>query len=201
MIKEFDKLKVKCIFHTPLLLSSNAIRFSKDNHDKSDGGEKDRALIRRVGVKMKHESVLEQLDIIYEAQISGKTLLGLTRHRQGVSMTVQSSRYTTSKTGKNIDYQLTETGKTKKYLERIIPVIQDAIEEGLSDDDISTLLPQAYVYNLQLKMNARSLRHFVKLRLHKDAHNQIRRLANQLLAELPEDYKYLFDDIKEQYET
>ena len=188
----------KLLNYTPLTLASNAIRQSHDNQNLSDSmgdliGDKDRALIDRVGNKMKHSSTLEFLNYVWEIEMSTKTLLAFTRHRIGTSMTIRSTRYTTQKNkGK---HQVQYTDKTKDYLERIMDIVNEAIEDGLNNDEISLLLPQGYIYKGQIQFNARSLQHFFKLRTKSDAHFQIRELAFNLFDSLPDSHKYLFEDI------
>lgn len=188
----------KLLNYTPLTLASNAIRQSHDNQNLSDSmgdliGDKDRALIDRVGNKMKHSSTLEFLNYVWEIEMSTKTLLAFTRHRIGISMTIRSTRYTTQKNkGK---HQVQYTDKTKDYLERIMDIVNEAIEDGLNNDEISLLLPQGYIYKGQIQFNARSLQHFFKLRTKSDAHFQIRELAFNLFDSLPDSHKYLFEDI------
>ena len=92
-------MNVKLLHHSPLWLASHAIRMSHNNHDKSDTtfqstdgyggnissvtitpilgeyvnvdmGVKDKELIARVGNKLKHKSVLEQL--VYWEKIIGR---------------------------------------------------------------------------------------------------------------------------------
>ena len=60
-------------------------------------GEKDYNLIKRVGFKFKHESVLEHSLIVYEFEASRALLQELSRSRIGVSLTIKSSRYTIKK--------------------------------------------------------------------------------------------------------
>lgn len=188
----------KLLNYTSLTLASNAIRQSHDNQNLSDSmgdliGDKDRALIDRVGNKMKHSSTLEFLNYVWEVEMSTKTLLAFTRHRIGISMTIRSTRYTTQKNkGK---HQVQYTDKTKDYLERIMDIVNEAIEDGLNNDEISLLLPQGYIYKGQIQFNARSLQHFFKLRTKSDAHFQIRELAFNLFDSLPDSHKYLFEDI------
>ena len=69
-----------------------------------------------------------------------------------------------------------------------------AIESGASNDDISMLLPQAYQYSAVVTMNAQAIQHFLKLRTKPDAHWDIRNLANEIYANLPEEHKYLFEE-------
>lgn len=94
-------MTVKLLHNSPLWLASHAIRMSHDNHDKSDTvntddliGVKDRELIARVGNKLKHKSVLEQLHYQFDVSgISRALLQEFSRHRM-MSQTVKSTRYT-----------------------------------------------------------------------------------------------------------
>ena len=172
-------------------------------------GEKDKALIDRVGVKMHHESTLEMVDYIWDVELSTKTLLALTRHRIGVSMCVRSTRYTTHKLLKNIElFDLNDFEKASMYLElgenhehnrreiQILNLVIEAVQNGEDNDTISLLLPQSFIYRAQLKMNARSLRHFVSLRNeHTHAHWQIKNLCSRLLSTIPEEHKFLYEDV------
>jgi len=67
--------------HSQLYVCSNACRTCWDSHDKSDGGgKKDLELIKRVGVKYKHASVLSHL--VFRANKYNSYLYReLTRHR------------------------------------------------------------------------------------------------------------------------
>lgn len=88
-------MKVTLLHFTPLNICSNAIRTCWQSFDKSDnGGEKDIALIERVGNKYKHSSTLEHLHYNFYIQgISRACLQELARHRIA-SLSVKSSRYT-----------------------------------------------------------------------------------------------------------
>lgn len=81
--------------YTPLVVCSNAIRECWGSHDKSDnGGEKDLALINRVGNQYKHSSTLEHLTYSFTIEgISRACLQELARHRLA-SYSVKSTRYT-----------------------------------------------------------------------------------------------------------
>lgn len=186
-------MKCELLHYTPLYYMSNGCRMSHDSFKHSDdGGTKDRELIKRIGVKMKHESILEFGTLIYDVEMSTKTLLAFSRHRVGISLTMRSTRYTTKK---NAGFHTVQaTINTSKYLTRIMKIVNEAINEGLSNDEISLLLPQAYVYRGQVQFNVRSLLNFCKLRITKEAHPQIRMLAEQLVKELPDEYKYLFEE-------
>ena len=61
------KPKITLLHHTPLWVCAVAIRTCYDMVDKSDnGGEKDKALIYKVGNKNKHSSTLEHLLVVVD---------------------------------------------------------------------------------------------------------------------------------------
>lgn len=97
---------VKLLHNSPLWLAAHSCRMSQDNHEKSDTidticGPKDAALIERVGNKLKHASILEQLVYTFDIDgVSRALLQELARHRHQ-SLTVKSSRYTLAKDLKN----------------------------------------------------------------------------------------------------
>ena len=88
-------MNVELMQHTSLSVTAHAIRTCWQSFDKSDeGGEKDLALIDRVGNKFKHASTLEHL--VYTFYLSGVSralLQELARHRMA-SLSVKSTRYT-----------------------------------------------------------------------------------------------------------
>ena len=152
-------------------------------------GHKDLELIKRVGFKYKHESVLEFGQIVFHVAMSQKALLEESRHRIGLSQTVTSSRYALRK----IDIQMepTHDEEIDKDLEVIKQIIEKHLKDKKSLDKVSKLLPQAFIYTMQLQFNLRSLLHFLRLRLSPDAHIDIRSVAYMMFKELPIEYKEL----------
>ena len=191
-------MTVKLLHYTPLEICSTAIRRCWDSHDKSDnGGEKDRELINRVGNKMKHESVKNHINYTFDIQgITTKTLLALTRHDVGVEFSVQSTRYTTAKAVNNntAGFTFSKNAIVNAHLLNIEDMIRDCVNQGIANDEISLLLPQAWQYNLVCTMSLSALQHFLKLRLKKDAHWDIQDLAKALYFAIPSDHEYLFQD-------
>ena len=88
-------MNVELMQHTSLEVTAHAIRTCWQSFENSDeGGEKDLALIDRVGNKFKHASTLEHL--VYTFYLSGVSralLQELARHRMA-SLSVKSTRYT-----------------------------------------------------------------------------------------------------------
>ena len=193
-------MKVTLLHYTPLWVCAKAIRTCWDSHDKSDTvdgtcGERDKALIERVANKNKHSSVLRHLNYTFDISgISTKTLLAFTRHKAGVEFSVQSTRYTTKRRREDLQFTRTSNDYINDKLQDIMDIVDEAIEEGYSNDDISMLLPQAYQYSCVVTMNAQAIQHFLNLRVKMDAHYDIRMLAHSLFEEIPDDHKYLFKE-------
>lgn len=215
-------MRVELLYHTPLWVCARAIRTCWDSHDKSDTkgyfeayndggytecgvleaellggyvvtGDKDKALIERVANKNKHSSVLRHLNYTFDIQgITTKTLLAFTRHKAGVEFSVQSTRYTTKKRREDLQFTRTANDDINEKLQDIMDIVDEAIEEGYNNDDISLLLPQAYQYSCVVTMNAQAIQHFLSLRLKKGAHYDIRELAKAIYMHLPDKHKYLF---------
>jgi len=204
------KQSVKLIHVSPLWLISNAIHYSHNNHYKSDSenifllGNKDFNLIKRVGFHMNHSSVLEHSLIVFDIKLTQKALLEFTRHRIGVSYTVTSSRYSLDTIG--IEFEQNDDMSVDLILNQLKEEIEDILfnKSKKHFDSIAELLPQAFIYKMQVSFNLRSLVHFLKLRINKSAHIDIRLIAKMIIDELPDDYKELVlldDNIRKNYES
>jgi len=170
--------------------------------NKADLGEKDKELINRIGNKMQHRSVLRHLHYTFYIEgMSTKTLLALTRHKVGTEFSIQSSRFTLKKEYKKgkVNYTYTGNKDVDTILEQIIELVGDAIDTGASNDELSMLLPQAYQYNGVVTFSFEALYHFLDLRLTKEAHFDIRKLAVKLYESIPFEHLYLFDGVRDKY--
>lgn len=200
-------INVILLHHSPLWLASHAIRMSHDNHDKSDTGisedpfdtvirtgPKDRELIERVGNKLKHKSVLEQLVYWFDIDgISRACLQELARHRTA-RLTVQSSRYTLNKVlskGVKETYVTTGNAQIDKKIEDTILAMANT--ENVSNDVLKYMLPEAFKTRLQWQIDGRNLQNFLELRTSKDALWEIRVLALAIYNILPQKHKYLYE--------
>ncbi len=198
-------MKVTLKHYTPLEVCSHAIRTCWQSFDKGDsGGEKDKALIDRVGNKYKHASTLEHLVYTFYIQgVSRALLQELARHRIA-SLSVKSTRYTLKEL-KSIepfaldDYEgaakfIVLTGNEKVDAASIAALnnLQELLQQGISNDIAKYALPESYKTELTWTINARSLQNFLTLRSAKSALWEIRNLANALFESLPEDHKYIF---------
>jgi len=198
-------MKINLLHSTPLVVASKAIRKCYKSEGLSDSqslgdllclGEKDKSLIYRIGNQMKHKSTLRHVQYVFECDnISTKTLLALTRHSIGKDISVESTRFTLSK--RVDELSCTKTGN--KYVddcnEKIMEMVAIGVENGIKNDDLSMLLPQAYNYSFIMTMNIQSLQHFLELRTNSNtAHWDIVNFANALADKIPEEHKYLFDE-------
>lgn len=206
-------IKVNLLHHTPLDVCMKAIRTCWDSFDKSDNmGEKDLKLIERVGLKNKHESVLEHLVYNFEIKgISRLCLQELARHRIA-SYSVKSTRYTLKEL-RNKCFLYDDEDEYKKALDKASKYIVLLEKDYLNGENLNSLqdlvsllqifksidevkynLPECYRTDLVWTINARSLRNFLKLRSYKSAHFEIRHLANLVYKAIPNEHKFLFKD-------
>ncbi|MBN2767927.1 MAG: FAD-dependent thymidylate synthase [Campylobacterales bacterium] len=194
-------MKVTLLHFTPLNVCSHAIRTCWQSFDKSDdGGEKDVALIDRVGNKFKHASTLEHLHYNFYIQgISRALLQELARHRMA-SLSVKSTRYTLKelKESEAIDYEkyLVFTGNeaVDNASKNALDALQKLLQSGISNDIAKYALPESYKSELTWSINARSLQNFLSLRTNKAALWEIRDLAYIVFKALPKEHQFLFED-------
>ena len=200
-------MKVTLHHYTPLVVCSDAIRTCWQSFDNSDnGGEKDRALIDRVGNKFKHASTLEHLVYsFYLEGISRALLQELARHRMA-SLSVKSTRYTLKELKDEELFSIDDKDRAEKYLvmtgvEMVDEMSMRALENlrcvlvaGISNDRAKYCLPESYKTELTWTINARSLQNFISLRSDKAALWEIRDLANMVYEALPIDHRYLFEN-------
>ena len=201
------KMKVKLLHHSPLWLASHAIRMSHDNHDKSDTvnsddsiGTKDRELIARVGNKLKHKSVLEQLVYWFDIDgISRACLQELARHRTA-RLTVKSSRYTLKELKdapeNSMNNFLVSCGDkiADGYNFQQLQLLRSGLKEGVSNDKMKYMLPEAFKTRLQWQIDGRNLQNFLELRTSKDALWEIQNLARAIFEALPREHHYLYEE-------
>ncbi len=200
-------MDIKLLHYTPLEVCSTAIRTCWQSFDKSDnGGERDKALIDRVGNKYKHSSTLEHLVYtFYIKGISRACLQELARHRMA-SLSVKSTRYTLKelKDAKPFDTDdfesasrflvLTRDSRVNRASIKALNELQSLLKSGISNDLAKYALPESYKTELTWTINARSLQNFLSLRSTKEALWEIRDLAGKIYSNLPKDHKYLFEE-------
>jgi len=203
------KIKVHLLSHSPLRNAIIGARtcyssFDRDDYkDERNIGENNEKLLRRL-IALGHESVIEH--VVYTFRIVGSSrgfLQQLVRHRIA-SYSVQSTRYTLKKliSGAVINPEefcvIPEefTEKEREALLGMLLELKKAIKQ-FPNDVAKYLLPESFRTELVWTINARSLRNFLKLRLHPKAHFEIRHVANLVVKALPKTHLILFEDLLE----
>ncbi len=199
-------MKVTLKHHTPLEVCAHAIRTCWQSFEKSDeGGEKDKALIDRVGNKYKHASTLEHLVYTFYIQgVSRALLQELARHRIA-SPSVKSTRYTLKELKNSEPFDEQDYERAKMFIVltgnsmvdtasiEALNNLQKILQAGVSNDIAKFCLPESYKTELTWTINARSLQNFIELRSNKSALWEIQNLARKLYTTLPKEHQYLFE--------
>lgn len=149
----------------------------------------------RMIIKRGHESVLEHGSLTFKLRTNRAIANEIVRHRLA-SYSQESTRYV-----KYDDIEFIPGEKLKDpNLENLLLSAELAYKLLLTTDfkpeEARDILPNATATTLVMTMNFRELRHFLKLRLDKAAHPQIRELAGMILDILKEKYPVFVEDIE-----
>lgn len=157
--------------------------------------DKGKERIERVCNKFRHASMLRFASYIFRIELSTSALLEWTRH-QHADYAVKSSRYCTKQNPDAITVELSKNTLVNTMLTRHIKEIIELIKANpsIANDDLKLLLPQGFIYEMQVQFNAQSLQNFLALRTAKSAHYHIRDLAYEIFNQLPNSHKYLFEE-------
>ncbi len=203
-------MKVTLRHFTPLDICSQAIRTCWQSFDKSDnGGQKDLALIDRVGNKNKHSSTLEHLYYnFYIQDISRACLQELARHRMA-SLSVKSTRYTLKELKERDSFLPIDDHNKKRAQEFLVFTENDEVNDAsiyalenlrillhknISNDIAKYAMPENYKTELAWSINARSLQNFLELRSSRQALWEIRQLACAIYDALPKEHQFIFSE-------
>ena len=187
-------MKVKLINNPTLDFVDSAVGACWGKGGYGADTDKGKERIERVCNKFRHASMLRFASYIFQVELSTSALLEWTRH-QHADYAVKSTRYCTKQNPDAIAVELSRNVLVNTMLTRHIEEIIELIKANpsIANDDLKLLLPQGFIYEMQVQFNAQSLQHFLALRTDKTAHYHISELAYALYNELPEDHKYLFE--------
>lgn len=148
----------------------------------------------RMIIKRGHESVLEHGSLTFKVRTNRAIANEIVRHRLA-SYSQESTRYV-----KYDDIEFIPGDRLGgSYAEDMMTRIEEAynflIGQEFKPEEARDILPNATATTLVMTMNFRELRHFLKLRLDKAAHPQIRELAGMILEILKEKYPVFVEDI------
>ena len=150
----------------------------------------------RMIIKRGHESVLEHGSLTFKVRTNRAIANEIVRHRLA-SYSQESTRYV-----KYDDIEFIPGDRLGgSYAEDMMTRIEEAynflIGQEFKPEEARDILPNATATTLVMTMNFRELRHFLKLRLDKAAHPQIRELAGMILDILKEKYPVFVEDIEQ----
>lgn len=151
-------------------------------------------------IKRGHESVIEHECLTFKIITDRAIANEMVRHRLA-SYSQQSSRYVDLSDLKVIlplDIEAHSVGYAMvDFLQQCEQFYQKLIELGAQKDIARAVLPQATATEIVMTMNFRALRHFLKLRLHKSAHANIRDVAKQIYNIVKEQYPVFVEDLED----
>lgn len=197
-------MKVELISHTPnpVELCGRAAGITYAKEEKEDYAK----FIRKI-ISMGHESVVEHANFTFRVEGVSRALTHQwVRHRL-CSFTQRSQRRVDESEPKYIlpelDY-LPETkppvranakGTMKACIDTCFETYRQLIHFGVKPEDARFVLPNATETKMVWTANARELRHFFKLRLHKTAQWEIREMAQKMFDLVCAVARPLFDDL------
>lgn len=151
-------------------------------------------LVERV-LALGHESIAEFADFVFKVEgLSRVASHQLVRHRVA-SYAQQSQRYNTYNT-LNINIPNELNGEQAEKLKQVATICHklylEFLQEGVSGESARYILPNAATSSIFVKMNARELRHFFRMRLCLTTQAEIRNMAEVMYNILRTNFPALF---------
>lgn len=171
--------------------------------------ESSKKFIKRI-IASGHESVLEHEKITVKFICDRGISHEIVRHRIA-SYSQESTRYcnySQDKFGNELTlirpFFWKEDEKKYEIWCDVMKKIEDSYNElislGAKPEEARSILPNSLKTEIVVTMNIRELRHFLKLRTSKNAHPQMREVANKLLKYVKETLPVFFEDIGDVHE-
>jgi thymidylate synthase (FAD) len=186
---------------SPERLVEYAGRVCYRSEDRMGRGQ--RFISARVGEG--HESIIEHLSFTFLIEgISRACSHQLVRHRLA-SYSQESQRYCEMQPEDElvmppaVESDPASTRLWKETVEGLRAAYQSLRESGVRKEDARFLLPNAMATRIVVTMNARSLRHFLKVRLPRNAQWEIRALASEMLGAVTPVAPSIFGDLRDEY--
>ncbi len=194
-------VKVDLVNHTPdpektIIM---ACRTCYQSFEKQDDVSDSRLLEH---ITKRDESPLEFAAFTFLVSgISRVTSHQIVRHRAGCNYAQKSQRYV-SESG--FEYvtppEIENNSEAKEEFTKAIELLSQTYNKlrdfGIRKEDCRYILPQACTTQIMIGLNARSFRHFIKLRLAKKAQWEIREVARQMRNEVEKIAPTLVLDLK-----
>ena len=170
--------------------------YQSEKNITADSAEK---FVRNL-IKRGHESVLEHFSATFKIICDRGVMAELTRHRLA-SFSIESTRFNDYSKGELTFIKPNWQEQTFLYRTWENFMIQSEEkylqmrQSGARPEDARAILPNSLKTEIVMTANLRKLRHILKLRTAKDAHPQMRQIANMILAILKEKLPVVFEDI------
>lgn len=146
-------------------------------------------------IKLGHESVLEHGSLTFKIKTNRNITHELVRHRIA-SYSQESTRYV-----KYDDIEFIPGIDPRDYIYDLVDLYMNLeflykklIENNFKPEEARDILPGSVATTIIVTMNMRELRHFLKLRLSKAAHPQMRELAGMIQDIVRENYPVFIDE-------
>ena len=162
-------------------------------------GEPERFI--RMIIKRGHESVIEHGNLTFKLRTNRAIANEIVRHRLS-SYSQESTRYVKYDDIEFIPW-IDPRGLKVNHIYDLEDLYTDIeflykqlIEDNFKPEEARDILPNCTATSLVMTMNMRELRHFLKLRLSKASHPQMRELAGMILDILKKEYPVFVEDIE-----
>lgn len=150
-------------------------------------------------IKLGHESVLEHGSLTFKIKTNRNITHELVRHRIA-SYSQESTRYVKYDDIEFIPW-IDPRGLKVNHVYDLEDLYADLeflygklIEDNFKPEEARDILPGSVATTIIVTMNMRELRHFLKLRLDKAAHPQMRELAGMIKEIIKENYPVFIDE-------
>lgn len=163
-----------------------------DMHEDIENISEDKKLkLVKSCIESGHGSVLEHTQFTFAIEGVSRSLLAqISRHRIGVSLSVQSQRYVNLED--TFDYvipdALQDEGELQAYFTNAMlqchENYKELINKGIKSEDARAVLPNACCTNMVVSFNLRSCMNFFSLRLCNSSQLEIRKLASLMRDEI-----------------
>lgn len=181
-------------------------------------GEKDKALILKC-IKSGHDSVLRHINYTYDLSGFTRAVLQQQSTHKHTSHSTKSTRWTLKELKNEPSFfhddnqEVPDYTRLSKYLKffiteniylptvKALEAVRLNVKAGIPNDLAKYGLPENFLTTQVWTCNAQSMRNYLKVRTAKDAHFEIRELATNIFENLPNDHKFMFEDVVTPYES
>lgn len=161
--------------------------YKSESEFTKESGEK---FVKKL-IKLGHESVLEHGSLTFKIKTNRNITHELVRHRIA-SYSQESTRYVKYD---DIEFIPWNNYVQEDFYKDIEWLYGALIRKNIKPENARDILPGSVATTIIVTMNIRELRHFLKLRLDKAAHPQMRELANMIKEIVKENYPVFIGEL------